>query len=150
MIQTIPLFCHSQFRSLLRQACLTAKLNPGSELCGLLVDSGYHVVFVQTRNISRRAGSFSFSKTEIRRVVKAAQILGQDIVGTFHSHPVGIAQPSLADIANAVDDSLMFIFDCTGKEGRLWKIRNGKARPMEFRFIHGRGFLSSSERRLGA
>ncbi len=43
--------------------------------------------------------------------------------------------PSKSDIQNAVDDSLMFIFDCIGKEGRLWRIKKCKANPLTFRFL---------------
>jgi hypothetical protein len=57
------------------------------------------------------------------------------VIGTFHSHPVGTASPGPSDIARALDDSLMFIFDCTDGEGQLWHIRRGRAREVAFEFL---------------
>ena len=107
----------------------------GAEICGLLIDTGAHVAFVQTRNISVRMGSFAFSAPEVRRVVTATKVLGQEVVGTFHSHPVGVPTPGKSDIEHAIDDSLMFLFDCLGRDGRLWKIRAGRAHPLKFGFV---------------
>jgi len=129
------LFSKSQYSHFLRQACGVATESSGTELCGLIIDTGCHLFFVKTRNISRKAGGFAFSGPDIRRIVAATKVLGQEIVGTFHSHPVGVATPGRTDIDNAVDDSLMFIFDCMGKKGRLWKIKAGKARPLSFGFL---------------
>ena len=104
----------------------------------MIIDTGCHLSFVSTRNISKQAGSFAFSRHDVRRVVAAAKVLGQEIVGTFHSHPIGVATPGKSDIENAVDDSLMFIFDCTGKQGSLWKIKGGKARPLPFGYFQAK------------
>lgn len=128
------LFSKPQYSNFLRQACALAKEKSGIEMCGLIIDTGCHLLFVRSKNISRRAGGFVFSRTDIRRTVAATKVLGLEIVGTFHSHPVGVATPGRADIVNAVDDSLMFIFDCMGKSGNLWKIKGGKAHPLSFGF----------------
>jgi proteasome lid subunit RPN8/RPN11 len=84
------------------------------------------------RNVSRRVGSFILSRPEVRRIVAAARILGQEVVGTFHSHPAAPAAPGKSDIANTLNDSLMLIFDCTARCGRLWSIRGGRARELDF------------------
>ncbi|MCX6923527.1 MAG: Mov34/MPN/PAD-1 family protein [Verrucomicrobia bacterium] len=128
----------SQFTGLLRDARRAARAVPGAEICGLLVDTGGALSFVQTRNASRRTGSFVLSGPDVRRIVAAVKILGQEVVGTFHSHPVGEPTPGESDIRSAVDDSLMFIFDCVGRAGRLWIIRSGRAYPLDFAFIDGR------------
>jgi hypothetical protein len=44
----------SQFNRFLRDACRVARDVPGTEICGLLVDTGLHLSFVQTRNTSPR------------------------------------------------------------------------------------------------
>lgn len=129
------LFSKSQYSHFLRQARALAAEKTGLEMCGLIIDTGCHLLFVKIKNTSRKVGGFSFSRPDVRRVVAAANILGQEIVGTFHSHPVGVATPGRTDIENAVDDSLMFIFDCTGKNGRLWKIKDGKSYPLSFGFF---------------
>ena len=124
----------THYAKLLRQACRSAREAAGTEICGLIVDTGFHLSFVQTRNVSRRVGSFVLSRPDVRRIVAAAKILGQEVVGTFHSHPVGVPTPGRTDIVHAVDDSLMFIFDCTERKGCLWRINAGRARPLPFNF----------------
>jgi proteasome lid subunit RPN8/RPN11 len=129
------LFVEANYVKFLQQACSSARKATGLEICGLIIDTSCHLSFVPTRNISRRAGSFVLSRQDVRQIVSAVKILGQEVVGTFHSHPVGIATPGKTDIKYAVDDSLMFIFDCTDRKGFLWKIKNGKARPLHFAFF---------------
>jgi proteasome lid subunit RPN8/RPN11 len=124
----------THYAELLRLACRSAQEAAGTEICGLIVDTGLHLSFIQTRNVSRRVGSFVLSRPDVRRIVAAAKILGQEVVGTFHSHPVGVPTPGRTDIVHAVDDSLMFIFDCTERKGCLWKIKAGRARPLPFNF----------------
>jgi proteasome lid subunit RPN8/RPN11 len=125
----------SQYKKVLRDACRSARQTDGSEICGLIIDTGCHLSFVTTRNVSSRAGGFALSRPDVRRIAAAVKLLGQEIVGTFHSHPVGIAKPGKADIEHAVDDSLMFIFDCTAKRGGLWRIKSGRACPLPFAFL---------------
>lgn len=132
------LFNKTNYSKFLRQACRSASETAGAEICGLIIDTGCHHSFVSTRNVSPQLGNFILSRPDVRRIVAAAKILGQEIVGTFHSHPVGIATPSKTDIENAVNDSLMFIFDCTDRTGYLWKIKDGRARSISFGFFQDR------------
>jgi proteasome lid subunit RPN8/RPN11 len=127
-------FNKNEYQKLLREACDVAHRNSGMEICGFIIDTGYYLKFVQTKNVSRRTGSFIFSKFDVRKIVAAAKILDQEVVGTFHSHPVGVAVPGSSDIKYAVNDSLMFIFDCTDKKGKLWRICNGRAQSVKFDF----------------
>ena len=124
----------THYSEFLQHACRSAHETAGTEICGLIVDTGCQLSFVPVRNVSRRVGSFVLSRPDVRRIVAAARILGQEVVGTYHSHPVGVATPGRSDILHAVDDSLMFIFDCAGKTGCLWKIKDGKAQRLPFRF----------------
>jgi proteasome lid subunit RPN8/RPN11 len=128
------LFDKAHYSKFLRQACRSARKTAGTEICGLIVDTGCHLSFVPTHNVSSRVGGFALSRPDVRQIVAAAKVLGQEIVGTFHSHPVGVATPGKTDIQHAVDDSLMFIFDCTDRKGCLWKIKGGRARPLPFGF----------------
>lgn len=92
---------------------------------------------MRTRNTRRRPGGFVLSCLDVRKIVAAAKVLGQEVVGTFHSHPLGVAEPGQSDIDHAVDDSLMFVFDCLGRVGRLWRIKGGKACSLKFDFLNG-------------
>src|SRR5262245_18234886 len=121
-----------QYKRVLLNACRSARETDGSEICGLIIDTGRHISFVTTRNVLSRAGGFVLSRPDVRRIAAAVKILGQEIVGTFHSHTLGIANPGKADIEHAVDDSLMFIFDCTAKRGGLWRIKGVRARSLPF------------------
>lgn len=139
----------SEFTQLLREAVRVSRQRPGTEICGLLIDTGSHLEFVQTRNVCRRPGGFAFSAPEVRRVVAKVSNSGQEVVGTFHSHLVGLPSPSPSDIEHAVDDSSMFVFDCIGRGGRLWRIRDGAARPLRYGFVqeaHGAQINNDSQR----
>jgi proteasome lid subunit RPN8/RPN11 len=120
---------------MLRNARRTARAAPGTEICGLIVDTGHGLSLVQTRNTALRVGSFRLSRSDVRSIVATTKVLGQEVVGTFHSHPAATAVPGASDIAYAVDDSLMLIFDCIDRKGRLWRIRRGHARELEFAFL---------------
>jgi proteasome lid subunit RPN8/RPN11 len=120
------------YKRLLQKARNSSRQVAGSEICGLIIDTGSQLRLVETRNASRRLGSFTLSTPDVRRIASAVKVLGEEIVGTFHSHPVSEAKPGASDIAHALDDSLMFIFDCVGNTGRLWKIKSGKARPLRY------------------
>lgn len=124
----------AEFARLLREAARVSRETPGTEICGFLIDTGSHLRFVQTRNVCRRRGGFAFSAREVRRLVAAVRSSGQEVVGTFHSHPIGLPSPGPSDIEHAVDDSLMFLFDCIGGGGRLWRIRDGRAHPLRHGF----------------
>jgi hypothetical protein len=99
------------------------------------------LIRVVTSHSSERAthplgwGVLHYQARIVRRIADAVKVLGQKIVGTFHSHPVGVATPGKTDIEHALDDSLMFIFDCIGREGRLWKVKGRRARRMRFGFL---------------
>jgi proteasome lid subunit RPN8/RPN11 len=123
------------YNKILRDARCAARDAAGTEICGLIIDTGYILSFVPTHNVSSRAGSFALSRADVRRIAAAAKILGQQIVGTYHSHPAATATPGKSDIRYALNDSLMFIFDCIGRKGKLWRIKNGKARQLSFCFF---------------
>lgn len=139
------MFLKSEFGRLLREAVRVSRRSPGAEICGLLIDTGSHLAFLQTRNVCGRRGGFAFSASEVRRVVATANTSGQEVVGTFHSHPVGLPTPGPSDIEHAVDNSLMFLFDCIGKAGRLWRIRDGRAHSLRYGFVQ-RGHRSPNNR----
>jgi proteasome lid subunit RPN8/RPN11 len=124
----------SQLHKIIREAIEAAKEN-GSEICGLLVDNGYFIEIIQTRNRIKRGGGYAFYTNEVKSIHAAAKKLGHQIVGTFHSHPLYIASPSESDIENAVDDSIMLIIDVLDKKTGLWHIKNLKKRELGLTLI---------------
>lgn len=113
----------SQFE-IVSQCARRAASDGGREICGLLVSNGYFLHTVLLTNKTKTGGGFSFYCTEVRKVRRACEILHHEIVGTLHSHPAYIAKPSRSDILNAVDDSLMLVFDVIGKRAGLWHVKN--------------------------
>jgi len=97
------------------------------EICGFLIDNGYFLQLQPAKNMSKTEGSFSYCKKEVNELKKSTSKLGIEIVGTFHSHPISEAIPGPNDVKHALDDSLMLIFDCIGKEGKLWYIKDGRS-----------------------
>jgi len=90
---------------------------------------------IQVRNKTKRGGGFSFYSREIRAIRKMAPLIKHEIVGTFHSHPVGLPAPGPSDLHNAVDDSIMLIYDVMGRSAKLWYVKNLKAINLEFSLI---------------
>jgi hypothetical protein len=72
---------------------------------------------------------------EIDRIEKAVSVLDHSIVGTFHSHPYDIAKPGNRDLLGIVEEELMLIIDCLGKEARLWRISHEKAQEVQIELI---------------
>jgi len=97
------------------------------EICGLVVDHGAVIRLVETRNKSRRAGSFWIHGGDWKALEKAATLLGSRVIGTFHSHIVSPPVPGPGDIRGAIDGHVMLILD--GSSGRLvtWRIRGNRA-----------------------
>src|SRR4051794_25437894 len=97
------------------------------EVCGLLVDHGGLVTLVETRNKSRRAGSFWIHPIDWKAIERAAALLGSRVVGTFHSHLASDPVPGNGDIRGAVHGHAMVIVNATTGELRAWRIRSGRA-----------------------
>jgi proteasome lid subunit RPN8/RPN11 len=124
-------FLKIRFAELHDKAKKLARSN-GSELCGLIVNNGLFCELIQLRNKCKRGGGFSFYFTDVRIVQTFSRLVGHEIIGTFHSHPLGLPDPGPSDIRNAVDDSIMLIFDATGQAARLWYIKGGKAKRIKY------------------
>ena len=132
----------TQLAATIEKACATA-LDGGREICGLIYSEFGRLRLREVRNKAKRGGSFALYVTEVREVVEEIEYSGGIVVGTFHSHPLGLANPGETDIAQAVDDSLMLIIDCMDKVALLWWIRNGRARKV------GLDLIERPQRRKG-
>ncbi len=123
-----------QLKEIIDDAALSAKKH-GIEICGLLVDNSYFIELVRLRNKNRRGGGFAFYTSEVRAIEKASNILHHEIVGTFHSHPAYLADPSDSDVSEAIDDSLMLVVDVIDRKAALWHIKNQKKKRLDFQEI---------------
>lgn len=109
--------------------------NNSKEICGFIVDNGYFLELIHTRNKEKKGGKFSFYKSDIQNLQKATKVLNREIVGTFHSHPFGIAEPGVSDVKNTLDDSFSLIVDVMDQKIGLWHIKSLKKKKIRFKLI---------------
>jgi proteasome lid subunit RPN8/RPN11 len=89
-----------------------------NECCGLVIGTrrGVEAVAVSlhpARNLASRADLFEIDPADHFAALKAARAVGLGVIGCYHSHPNGMAQPSATDLAGA------------GEEGFFWLIAAG-------------------------
>lgn len=87
------------------------------ECCGLLLGQGNHITdAMPAANVhSRPERHFEIDPAALIAAHRAARAGGLDVLGYYHSHPVGIAAPSATDRELASGD------------GRVWAIVAGEA-----------------------
>ncbi len=107
----------------------------GREVCGLLIDNGHFLQIRETRNISKRKGSFQLDMREVNSICRAAEKLGSKVVGTFHSHIAWFPKPGESDIRGAEEGSLMLIIDSMDRQIGLWRISHARAYARHFELI---------------
>lgn len=118
-------------------AALTAMLEHAraaapDEACGLLYGDPATVAAAEpARNVAAHPQrNFEIEPAALLRAHREARATGRQVVGWYHSHPRGSAEPSATDAARAVED------------GRLWLIVAGGAvtawRAVAGGPVHGR------------
>ena len=88
-----------------------------AEACGIAVGSGDMIcAAIPARNVAAApATAFEIDPQALFDVQRAARRDGTSVVGWYHSHPDGAAEPSAIDAARAAGD------------GKLWLIAAGGA-----------------------
>ena len=91
-----------------------AAASPGAEICGLLLGRGLRVErVVACRNVADEpATGFEIDPQALIAAHKAARCGGPAVIGHYHSHPTGRAEPSARDAAAA-------------RAGEVWVIVGG-------------------------
>ncbi|HEY1707005.1 MAG TPA: M67 family metallopeptidase [Rhizomicrobium sp.] len=84
------------------------------ECCGLLegtlLDHSARVSAVHAaRNLAQAADRFEIDPAEHIRLLRSARENGRAIVGCYHSHPDGKAQPSDCDRENGSDEEFVWL-----------------------------------------
>lgn len=95
------------------------------ESCGVLIGrSGHQAEIVAAwttpnRTIEDRTRRFALAPADLYDKIVRARSMALDVVGFFHSHPVGDAQPSRCDIrdAGAWPGYIHVIYACAPREG---------------------------------
>ncbi len=62
-----------------------------------------------TRNLAERADRFEIDPAEHMRLLRALRGTGHEIIGCYHSHPNGRAQPSEHDRASAGEEDFVWL-----------------------------------------
>ena len=84
------------------------------ECCGLLEgvrgNGGFRVAALHpVRNLSPDAAHFAMDPQDQFAAQRAARANGRSIIGCYHSHPGGLAQPSAADQAGAGEENFLWL-----------------------------------------
>ena len=84
------------------------------ECCGLIEGvrfaNSFEIAFLHpAENLSRDADRFEINPAEHIRHLKAARARHADIIGCYHSHPNGEAEPSAIDLAGASEENFLWI-----------------------------------------
>jgi proteasome lid subunit RPN8/RPN11 len=118
-----------------REVCGTVLLNKDGTLALCFAD-----------NDSHRAHSFQISGESLRMMEELALRTNSTIIGSFHSHPSGIAEPGDADLQGEDVGKVILIHSCLTGRTRLWRIalENGSRTavevPLEVRSRRARSF----------
>ncbi len=96
---------------------------PDRECCGLLLGSaGRIAASVAARNVAADpARSFEIEPATLLRTHREARGAGQQVIGHYHSHPNGAAEPSLRDAARAVANGEIWLIIAAGSLN-AWRV----------------------------
>lgn len=91
---------------------------PG-ECCGLVegIRSGgaFQVAALHAaRNLAVASGRFEIAPEDHIRALKAARASGRALIGCYHSHPNGRAEPSVTDQAGAGEENFLWLIAAGG------------------------------------
>ncbi|MFZ4690341.1 MAG: Mov34/MPN/PAD-1 family protein [Polymorphobacter sp.] len=94
-----------------------------NEACGLLLGTpGRIMAAVPARNVAAHPErSFEIDPATLLRTHREARGQGQAVIGHYHSHPNGNAEPSLRDAARAVNDGQIWVIIANGT-AHAWQV----------------------------
>lgn len=93
-----------------------------NECCGLIegsreFETARALAIHPTRNVAKTPDRFEIDPAEHIRLLRAARMAGNSIIGCYHSHPNGSSDLSAADRENATDEDFVWLIAATGPEG---------------------------------
>nr|WP_246263589.1 M67 family metallopeptidase [Parasphingopyxis algicola] len=107
--------------------------NPDIEACGLLFGSESRISRASpTENVADDpARRFEIDPADLFAAIRAERDGGDRLVGYYHSHPAGPAEPSARDAAMALDTGRLWLIVAGGEMG-LWRAAAaGRLEPVE-------------------
>lgn len=109
------------------------------EACGILLGTGGHITHArQTRNVHSAPDThFEIDPQALIDAHRAARLAGApQVLGYFHSHPVGDAVPSATDRAGAAGDGRIWAI-IAGADVRFWTDGDAGFVALPFAMIDG-------------
>jgi proteasome lid subunit RPN8/RPN11 len=118
-------------REILQVLLDAAAAAPDREVCGLLFGSSEGIDSAEAaENVAERPGdSFEIDPRVLFAALRAERAGGERLIGHYHSHPNGRAEPSPRDLAAAEPGKLWLIIG--GGIARLWIMENGGFRELQ-------------------
>jgi proteasome lid subunit RPN8/RPN11 len=118
-------------RSLLNALIAAAEASKGREICGLLFGTAARFERAQTAdNVAERPeDSFEIDPRALFAALRAERAGGDRLIGHYHSHPNGRAEPSPRDLAAAEPGKYWLILG--GGAARLWVMENDGFRELQ-------------------
>lgn len=118
---------------LMERIVAEAAASPAAEICGLLLGSGEVVEEARAcRNVSPDpATRFEIDPAALLAAHRQARAGGPAILGCYHSHPSGRAEPSPRDAADAAPNGWLWII-VGASEVKGWRAVEGGALHQRF------------------
>lgn len=80
------------------------------ECCGLLVGHGNVIDYaVRTRNLRASPSAYLVDPADHFQAIRQSRREGRDVLGAYHSHPRGPAEPSPTDIREAYHRQFLYV-----------------------------------------
>ncbi|HEY4740454.1 MAG TPA: M67 family metallopeptidase [Candidatus Acidoferrales bacterium] len=120
-----------------------AEREPARECCGLLAGGGGDgaiTSFYPAANCAAHpATSYEIAPRDLFRIMREIRAAGLELLGIYHSHPMGDSFPSARDIERAFyADATYFILSPrpdAPKSVRAFSIRDGKVMELEIQVL---------------
>lgn len=108
------------------------------EACGLLLGDGNRVLEARhTANVAPdKTRHFEIDPQALIEAHRAARNGGPQVIGYYHSHPSGSAEPSATDRANAAHDGKIWAIAAAG-DIRFWRDGEEGFEPLSYALIEG-------------
>jgi proteasome lid subunit RPN8/RPN11 len=99
------------------------------EVCGAVVANGDgHLRLIFLENKAEASYRFVVRRRDLAEVRRGLRGSGERLIGTFHSHPIGLAKPSPRDRKLCGLRTYLLIYDVCGREAKLWRLTKDGAR----------------------
>jgi len=101
------------------------------EICGLLFGSADSIARAEPADnvAANPADTFEIDPRSLFAALRAERAGGDKVIGHYHSHPNGSAEPSPRDLAAAEPGKLWLILG--GGAVRAWTMENGRFRELQ-------------------